>query len=57
METIFHGHSFVELRFDGKRILIDPFVEGNSSCDLTVHDLLQVPLDAIIVTHGHDDHV
>jgi L-ascorbate metabolism protein UlaG (beta-lactamase superfamily) len=39
----------------GKRFYVDPFLEGNPTCPEPEH----VPerIDAIFVTHGHDDHV
>lgn len=61
MKTIFHGHSFIEINFDQgdkkKVILIDPFIEGNANCDVTEDELIEKGIDAIILTHGHDDHV
>ena len=57
MEAIFHGHSFVELFFEWKRILIDPFITGNPKCDITEEYYEDKPIQAIIVTHGHDDHI
>ena len=57
MQIIYHWHSFVEIVTDEKRIVIDPFVEGNPSCDVTVEHLLEKQIDAVIVTHGHDDHI
>jgi len=57
MQTIYHGHSFIEIKTDTLRIMIDPFIEGNTSCDVTVEQLLAEPIDAVIVTHGHNDHV
>ena len=54
MKTSYHGHSVVKIETEGKTILIDPFINGNSLCDLKVED--QKP-DAILLTHGHNDHV
>src|SRR5699024_12239492 len=36
------------------KILIDPFITGNSLCDL---DPNTVEADVILLTHGHNDHV
>ena len=38
----------------GRRILIDPWLEGNPSCPKEL--LHPAPLDAICLTHGHSDH-
>lgn len=54
MKVSFHGHSVVKIETSGKTILIDPFIEGNESCDLKVED---IKIDAILLTHGHGDHV
>ena len=39
----------------GRRILIDPWLDGNPSCPKELPPL--EPLDLILVTHGHFDHV
>lgn len=52
-KVIYHGHSFVELHFNGDIVYIDPFIEGNSLCDIKVND---AKCNFIILTHGHDDH-
>jgi L-ascorbate metabolism protein UlaG (beta-lactamase superfamily) len=57
IEAIFHGHSFVELQREGKSILIDPFIEGNTQCDKTSEYFIKKNLHAIIVTHAHFDHI
>src|SRR5688572_27128850 len=50
------GHA--AFRFDtpgGKRVYVDPFLEGKPRCP----DAEQQPerIDLIALTHGHDDHV
>lgn len=54
MKVSYHGHSVVMIETNGKRVLIDPFINGNRTTDL---DATTVTCDAILLTHGHNDHV
>ncbi|KGT39988.1 metal-dependent hydrolase [Weizmannia sp. CD-2023] len=54
MKVSFHGHSIVKVETEGKTILFDPFITGNSQTDLKVEE--ESP-DVIILTHGHGDHI
>lgn len=54
MKISYHGHSVVKIETEGKTILFDPFINGNSLTDLKVQD--EKP-DAILLTHAHNDHV
>ena len=50
------GHA--AFRFDtptGDRVYVDPFLTGNPSCPAS--ELEPDRVDAILLTHGHDDHV
>ena len=54
MKVSYHGHSVVKIETEGKTILIDPFITGNELTDLKAEN--ENP-HAIILTHGHGDHV
>jgi L-ascorbate metabolism protein UlaG (beta-lactamase superfamily) len=56
MPTItWHGHSCFTLEHGGKRVIIDPFLTGNPKADI---EAAEVPkLDAILLSHGHGDHL
>jgi len=49
-----HGHSTFEVDLNGKKIVIDPFFTGNPAAKVEASSLSP---DAILITHGHFDHV
>jgi L-ascorbate metabolism protein UlaG (beta-lactamase superfamily) len=51
----YHGHDCWEFDDGRFRVLIDPFLTGNPFADKKPEAFTK--LDAIIVTHGHGDHV
>lgn len=53
-KVIFHGHSCVECHIGSNRVIIDPFLTGNPMADIKQE---VVESDAILLTHGHGDHL
>ncbi|HEV2755872.1 MAG TPA: metal-dependent hydrolase [Actinomycetota bacterium] len=50
------GHStFLVETGGGKRILVDPWVQGNPACPDELKDVGD--LDVLLITHGHFDHI
>ncbi|MGI6225054.1 MAG: metal-dependent hydrolase [Peptococcales bacterium] len=54
MKIKFHGHSCFTLGSSKAKIIIDPFIEGNPLAKIKWED---INVDAILVTHGHGDHL
>jgi L-ascorbate metabolism protein UlaG (beta-lactamase superfamily) len=55
LQLTFHGHACFLVEGDGRRIVIDPFLTGNPAA-VTTADRLPT-LDAILLSHGHRDHL
>ncbi|MDR0912313.1 MAG: metal-dependent hydrolase [Methanobrevibacter sp.] len=54
MEIKWLGHSAFQIISDnGVKLLIDPFISNNPSCNVPVEDF---EADYILLTHGHSDH-
>ncbi len=51
----YHGHDCWEFDDGTHRVLVDPFLKGNSLADVGPESFRK--LDAILITHGHGDHV
>lgn len=54
MQITYYGHSAVLVEVGGKRVLIDPFLDGNPVATIKAAN---VQADYIILTHGHGDHI
>ena len=55
MKLHYHGHDCFELASGPYRLLIDPFLEGNRLADVKPDAFRK--LDAVLITHGHGDHI
>lgn len=55
MHITFIGHSTVLIRTDKANLLIDPYITSNALAKQRIEDLPRI--DAILLTHGHGDHI
>ena len=55
VKITFHGHACFVLEADGRRVIIDPFITGNPATDVSLDRLPKV--DAVLLSHGHGDHL
>ena len=55
LKLTFHGHACFSLEADGRHLVIDPFLTGNPAADVQVARLSKV--DAVLLSHGHGDHL
>ncbi|HEX4110069.1 MAG TPA: metal-dependent hydrolase [Solirubrobacteraceae bacterium] len=54
MNIRFLGHAAFELSHGGATVLVDPFLTGNPKAAASAEE---VGADAILLTHGHGDHI
>ena len=56
MNIRFLGQSAFLLSSGEHRVLIDPFLQGNPMCPVTLEEALGWNVSAVLVSHAHGDH-
>jgi L-ascorbate metabolism protein UlaG (beta-lactamase superfamily) len=54
MKIQFEGHSCFTVTYENHTVIIDPFLTGNPQA---VKKAEEVKVDAVLLTHGHGDHI
>jgi L-ascorbate metabolism protein UlaG (beta-lactamase superfamily) len=57
MKTTYYGHSCFSVTLGGKTLLFDPFISGNPLAEKAGIKADAQDATAIVLTHGHDDHL
>lgn len=57
MHVTWLGHASFRIEIGGRTLLIDPWLRGNPSFDEARFDEAVAGTDAILLTHGHFDHI
>ena len=55
MRLVWYGHSCFLYDFGASKVLVDPFLEGNTYAPVKPKDIEEV--DIVLVTHDHSDHL
>jgi len=53
MKIKFHGHSHLQVFYNGGSLVIDPFISGNPAAKIKPDD---IECNFVVLTHGHGDH-
>lgn len=56
MNIRYLGHSAFLLSHGPSRLLLDPFIQGNPKCPVTLEEALSWQVSAVLVSHAHGDH-
>ncbi|AFZ66640.1 metal-dependent hydrolase [Deinococcus peraridilitoris] len=56
MRITYYGQSAFLLEIGEHTVLIDPFIQGNPRCPVSLEELLGRSVGAVLVTHAHGDH-
>lgn len=56
MKITFYGQSCVLFEDGDHSVLVDPFIQGNPKCPITLEQALALKPDAVLITHAHGDH-
>lgn len=55
MKLTFYGHACFMVEAAGKKLLFDPFIQGNDLAQKI--DINSIEADYILISHGHGDHI
>ena len=55
MNITYYGHSCFGVTINGKNLLFDPFITPNALAKSI--DINSIPVDYMLITHGHGDHI